>query len=145
MPASSCAGAPTAATAGSRRCSCRVRASDPAGSTRKLFETRDRLAEFEPDAALLDRRLRVADDALVTQVTRFAGHVEARDFDLAARTRAAVLGRLDPPTARLIRELDGSRTLGEALAEVVEDADMEKAGLDIARRMVEVGFLELAD
>ena len=68
----------------------------------------------------------------------------SRDSDLAARTRAAVLGKLDPPTARLIRELDGSRTLGEA-REVVEDADMEKAGLDIARRMVEVGFLELAD
>jgi methylase of polypeptide subunit release factors len=119
----------------------------PAGEhVRKLFETRDRLAEFEPDAALLDRRLRVADDALVTQVMRFAGATwKPETLTLQLGRGLPFSAELDPPTARLIRELDGSRTLGEALAGVVEDADMEKAGLDIARRMVEVGFLELAD
>ena len=39
---------------------------------RKLFETRDRLSEIDSDSVLLDRRLRVVDDAVVTQDTRFA-------------------------------------------------------------------------
>jgi hypothetical protein len=52
---------------------------------------------------------------------------------------------LDAPTARLLRELDGSSTLREALAAVVEDPAMAGSGLEVARRMVEVGFLELAD
>ncbi|MGA8486410.1 MAG: hypothetical protein WB684_05015, partial [Gaiella sp.] len=53
---------------------------------------------------------------------------------------------LDPPTARLLAELDGSRTLEEALAgAVVEGDDTRAEGLDLARRMLEIGFLELAD
>ena len=65
--ASSCASAPTAATAGSRRSSCRApRSARPDAHVRRLFETHDRLAESIDDA-LLDRRLRVVDDAVVTQ------------------------------------------------------------------------------
>ena len=46
----------------------------PAGQhVRRLFETQDRLAELGPSSALLDRRLRVADDAVVGQEARFAG------------------------------------------------------------------------
>ena len=46
----------------------------PAGRhVRKLFETHDRLSEIDSDSVLLDRRLRVVDDAVVTQDTRFAG------------------------------------------------------------------------
>jgi hypothetical protein len=41
--------------------------------------------------------------------------------------------------------LDGSRTLREALAESVEDEETRTVGLDLAREMLEVGFLELAD
>jgi methylase of polypeptide subunit release factors len=119
----------------------------PAGEhVRRLFETHDRLAEVEPDAALLDRRLRVVDEALVTQVTRFAGDAWTPETLTLQLGRGLLFSaELDPPTARLLRELDGSRTLGEALAGVVDDAEMEQAGLDVARRMVEVGFLELAD
>jgi hypothetical protein len=46
----------------------------------------------------------------------------------------------------LLVELDGSRTLEDALADVVvEGDDTREAGLELARRMLEVGFLELAD
>jgi hypothetical protein len=45
------------------------------------------------------------------------------------------------PTARLIRGLDGSRTLRDALD---EDSPPE-AALPLARQMLEVGFLELVD
>jgi len=118
----------------------------PAGEhVRKLFETHDRLAGITP-GALLDRRLRVVDDAHVTQVTRFAeGRWQPETLTLQLERGLPFSAELDPPTARLIRELDGSRTLGEALAEIVEDAEMQQSGLEVARRMVEVGFLEFAD
>ena len=45
----------------------------PAGRhVRTLFETHDRLSELDTEGALLDRRLRIAEDGVVTQDTRFA-------------------------------------------------------------------------
>jgi hypothetical protein len=38
---------------------------------------------------------------------------------------------LDPPTRRLIRELDGSRTLQEALAAVADVDVMRESGLSL--------------
>jgi hypothetical protein len=52
---------------------------------------------------------------------------------------------LDPPTGRLIRELDGSRTLQEALAAVADVDATRETGLSLARQMLEIGFLELDD
>jgi hypothetical protein len=52
---------------------------------------------------------------------------------------------LDPPTARLVRVLDGTRTLRDALAGATDDAEARQAGLRVAREMLEVGFLELAE
>jgi hypothetical protein len=52
---------------------------------------------------------------------------------------------LDATTARLIRELDGSRTLDEALAAVVDSHDAHGTGLALARQMLQVGFLEFVD
>jgi hypothetical protein len=45
----------------------------------------------------------------------------------------------------LIRELDGSRTLREALAVAVDSDATRETGLSLARRMLEIGFLELCD
>jgi SAM-dependent methyltransferase len=112
----------------------------------KLFETQDRLVELESDSALLDRRMRVVDDAVVTQDTRFAGGGwQAESLTLRLESGLPFSAELDPPTARMIRELDGSRTLREALATAVEDEAARETGLALARRMLEVGFLELAD
>ena len=116
----------------------------PAGRhVRRLFETRDRLDQLDSDDALLARRLRVVDDAVVSRDTRFAsGQWHADTLTLRLETGLPFTAELDPPTATLIRELDGSRTLEEALATAVE-RDAAREGLSLARRMLEIGFLEL--
>ena len=115
----------------------------PAGRhVRRLFETHDRLDDMADDA-LLGSGLRVVDDAVVTQDTRFeSGRWHAETLTLRLETGLPFTAELDRPTARLIRELDGSRTLAEALAQAVDD-DAAHEGLRLARRMLEIGFLEL--
>jgi methylase of polypeptide subunit release factors len=117
----------------------------PAGRhVRQLFEAHDRLSEIEPEA-LLDRRLRVVDDAVVTQETRFAErHWQSQSLTLRLDTGLPFSAELDPKTARIVRELDGSRTLGEALATAVDD-DERDTGAALARQMLSVGFLDFAD
>jgi methylase of polypeptide subunit release factors len=119
----------------------------PAGQhVRKLFETQDRLTELGSDDALLGRRLRVVDDAVVTQDTRFtAGRWESESLTLRLDRGLPFSAELDAPTARLVRELDGSKTLREALAAVTDDEDAHASGIALARQMLEVGFLELVD
>ena len=119
----------------------------PAGRhVRALFETHDRLAELERDEALLDRRLRVVDDAVVTQDVRLSdGRWRNESLTLRLESGLPFSAELDPATARLIRALDGSRTLFEALAEALEDTEPREAGVALARQMLEVGFLELCE
>jgi methylase of polypeptide subunit release factors len=119
----------------------------PAGRhVRKLFETHDRLSELDSYDALLGRRLRVVDDTVVTQDTRFArGRWQAENLTLRLENGLPFSAELDPPTGRLIRELDGTRTLQEALAAVADSAAARETGLSLARRMLEIGFLELDD
>ena len=117
----------------------------PAGRhVRKLFETHDRLAEIESDDALLDRRLRVAGDAVVTHETRFGdGRWHSESLTVRLESGLPFSAELDPKTARIVRELDGSKTLREALAAAVDDAELE-TGLALARQMLAVGFLEFS-
>jgi hypothetical protein len=119
----------------------------PAGRhVARLFETHDRLAGDAAGRALLDRRLRVADEAVVSRENRFHDgrwHAEAPTLRLDAGL--PFTAELDPPTARLLAALDGSQTLGQALAAAVEAVDAREEGLELARRMLEIGFLELAD
>ena len=107
----------------------------------------DRLSEIESDTALLDRRLRVVDDAVVTQDTRFAeGRWQAETLTLRLQNGLPFSAELDQPTARLIRGLDGSRTLDAGLtATALETGAERETGLSLARRMLEIGFLELCD
>ena len=118
----------------------------PAGRhVRKLFETRDVLGGVDSDAALLDRRLRVADDAVVTQETRFVERRwRAESLTLRLESGLPFSAELDPDTATLVRGLDGSRSLREGLADV-EHEEAQEAGLALARQMLAVGFLELDD
>jgi SAM-dependent methyltransferase len=119
----------------------------PAGRhVRKLFETHDRLVEIVPGDLLLDRRMRVVDDAVVTQNTRFVGgQWQSESLTLRLERGLPFSAEIDAPTARLIRELDGSKTLREAITAAVDEPGAEESGLAIARRMLEVGFLELGD
>ena len=119
----------------------------PAGRhVRKLFETRDRMSEIDSDSVLLDRRLRVVDDAVVTQDTRFeGGRWHAQNLTLRLENGLPFSAEIDAPTARLIRGLDGSRTLHEALAAAVDSDAALETGLALARQMLEIGFLELSE
>jgi hypothetical protein len=119
----------------------------PAGRhVRKLFETHDRLAELDSEDALMDRRLRVVDDAVVTQESRFAGdRWHAQSLTLRLERGLPFSAELDPTTARLVRELDGSRTLGEVLASVVSAEADRETGAALARQMLAVGFLDFAE
>ena len=97
----------------------------------RLFETQDRLVDLE-GTALLDRRLRVVEDAVVGQEVRFGdGGWQQEAVTLRLESGLPFSAALDPPTARLVRVLDGSRTLREALADAVEDEDAREAGLDL--------------
>jgi hypothetical protein len=119
----------------------------PAGRhVRKLFETHDRLAEVDSDNALLDRRLRVVDDAVVSQDTRFAdGRWHGESLTLRLESGLPFSAELDQSTALLIRELDGSQTLRDALASAVDSEAAQQAGVAVARQMLAVGFLDFAD
>ena len=95
---------------------------------------------------MLDRRLRVVDDAVVTQELRFADeHWESQSLTLRLDAGLPFSAELDPQTARFVRGLDGSRTLGETLATVFEDDDEHETGAALARQMLAVGFLDFAD
>ena len=117
----------------------------PAGRhVRRLFDTRDRLAGLTDDE-LLERRVRVVDDAVVAQEARYAdGGWHAGDLTLRLESGLPFSAELDQPTARLIRGLDGSRTLREALAAAVDGDEAQMTGLALARTMLAVGFLEFA-
>jgi methylase of polypeptide subunit release factors len=120
----------------------------PAGRhVARLFETHDHLAGDAAGRALLHRRLRVADEAVVSRDSRFhAGRWHAEAPTIRLEAGLPFTAELDPTTARLLAELDGSRTLEEALAKaVVEGDDAREEGLELARRMLEIGFLEHAD
>ena len=119
----------------------------PAGRhVRRLFATRDRLGEIDSESAFLDRCVRVVDDAVVAQETRFAaGRWHPESLTLRLDSGLPFSAELDSHTARFIRELDGSRTLREALAIAVEGEAVRETGAALARRMLEVGFLELCD
>jgi SAM-dependent methyltransferase len=116
----------------------------PAGEhVRRLFETRALLDALESDDELLDSRLRVVDDAVVTHETRFAdGAWRPEEPTLRLESGLPYSAALDAPTALLVRALDGTRTLREAIGEASGE---RRAGLDVARRMLEAGFLALPD
>jgi methyltransferase family protein len=118
----------------------------PAGRhVRRLIATRDRL-DAVSDAGLLGRALRVVDNAVVTQETRFADgrwHGESLTFRLDEGLPFSA--ELDLQTARMIRALDGSRTLREALEGALDDDAERRTGVSLARMMLAVGFLDFAD
>ena len=120
----------------------------PAGRhVRKLFETHDRLAEIESDDALLDRRLRVVDDAVVSQETRFAdGRWHAESLTLRLESRLALLGRA---RSRARRVWSASSTARRPCATRSRRPSMakprRKLASPLARQMLAVGFLDFVD
>ena len=71
------------------------------------------------------------------------GRWQSESLTLRLESGLPFSAELDAKTARLVRGLDGSRTLGEALAAAVDD-DERDTGLALARQMLAVGFLDFA-
>jgi len=117
----------------------------PAGQhVRRLFETHDRLAELD-DGALLDQRLRVVDDAVVGQESRFSdGRWHSESLTLRLDRGLPFSAELDAATATLIRRLDGSNTLKDALVGLDDETDYATS-IELTRQMLSVGFLDFAD
>ena len=74
-----------------------------------------------------------------------SGRWHGEALTLRLETGLPFSAELDPPIARLLRELDGSQTLGAALAAAVEGDGARVEGVELARRVLEVGFLGLGD
>ncbi len=115
----------------------------------RVFAAHDLLAGGKGGELLLEKKLRVVPKAAVEQRVRFAvGEPRVEGMTLTLDEGVGFQAGVDAQVLRLLIELDGSRTLREALAEgarregVTEVERYVLAGLPAARRMFELGFLE---
>jgi len=115
----------------------------------RVFAANDLLAATADDERLLEERVRVVAKATVEQRVRFhEGVPRVEKMSLMMDEGVGFHAGLDPTVLQLLTQLDGTRTLREALAEGARRdgvADLEsyaRAGLPVARRMFELGFLE---
>ncbi|MEP6693801.1 MAG: methyltransferase [Chloroflexota bacterium] len=115
----------------------------------RVFAAHDLLAGAADGDALLGERIRVAPVATVEQRVRFRdGEPRMEKMTLTLDEGIHFQAGLDPSVLQLLTQLDGRRTLREALAEGAKSegvTDLERyaqAGLPAARRMFELGFLE---
>jgi methylase of polypeptide subunit release factors len=115
----------------------------------RVFAAHDLLAGSAEGERLLDERIRVVPNATVEQRARFkegAAHME--EMTLTLDEGVGFQAGMEPQVLYLLTQLDGSRTLRGAFAEGAKHegvADIERyarAGLPVARRMFELGFLE---
>jgi hypothetical protein len=82
----------------------------------------------------------------VTRATRFVeGRWQAQSLTLRLENGLPFSAELDPSTGRLIRELDGTRSLRDALTAALDGEAVAEEGAAVARRMLEVGFIEFDD
>ena len=115
----------------------------------RVFAAHDLLLGAGDGAPLLDERIRVVPKAVVEQRVRFeGGQSRVERMTLMMDEGIGFQAGMDGQVLHLLTQLDGSRTLREALAEGANSdgvADVEGytlAGLPAARRMFELGFLE---
>jgi hypothetical protein len=111
------------------------------------FELRDFLETVRDDAALLDTRLRVSPDVRLEQECKPSDGgwaVIAARFHLG--TGITYTGNADVHVAKFLAACDGCRTLGELLTDTAASLEVDVANirapfLDIARRLIERGFI----
>jgi methylase of polypeptide subunit release factors len=115
----------------------------------RIFAAHDLLADAVDNEVLLRERLRVTPKAAVEQRVRFPdGAPRVEEMTLTLDEGVGFQAGVDPQVLLLLTQLDGKRTLREALAEAAKrdgvlDVDRyTRAGLPVARRMFELGFLE---
>lgn len=115
----------------------------------RVFGAHDLLAGASGDAVLLGERIRLVPMATIEQRVRFAdGTPRIEEMTLTLDEGVGFQAGMEGQVLSMLTQLDGRRTLREALAEAagregVSDVDAyERAALPVVRRMFEVGFLE---
>ena len=115
----------------------------------RVFAAHDLLAGAGDGERLLDVRMRVVPKAVAEQKVRFQdGEAQVERMNLTMDEGIGFQAGMDGQVLQLLTQLNGRRTLREALAEGAKSAgvtDLEgytRAGLPAARRMFELGFLE---
>jgi hypothetical protein len=113
-----------------------------------MFTVHDYVAGLTDERALLDERLRVADDVAVEQQLRLAeGGWQLRAAEMSITRGMRYTAELDDVTTALVLRLDGTRTVREALPEPDDRhtrESLDDMGARVARQMLEVGFLRRA-
>jgi methylase of polypeptide subunit release factors len=115
----------------------------------RIFAAQDLLAASDDEDLLLGERIRVTAKATVEQRVRFpGGSPRIEEMSLTLDEGVGFQAGLDAKVLLLLTLLDGTRTLREALVEAAKRdgaSDTERyvrAGLPVARRLFELGFLE---
>jgi methylase of polypeptide subunit release factors len=115
----------------------------------RVFAAHDLLAGAGDGERLLDVRMRVVPKAVAEQKVRFQdGEAQVERMNLTMDEGIGFQAGMDGQVLQLLTQLNGRRTLREALVEGAKSAgvtDLEgytRAGLPAARRMFELGFLE---
>ena len=115
----------------------------------RLFEAQDYLRSLPDDRALLEARLALVDEHLLTREVQFRDGAEVvgrqiLNLEQGFGFRVGV----DVYTAELLPHFDGRRPLGEILEEAVDGmpghidrAEFRAGALRVVRRLVEAGFL----
>ena len=115
----------------------------------RVFAAHDFLATSADGELLLGERIRLVPKTTIDQRVRLrdgAPHVE--EMTLKLDEGVGFEAGMEPQVFYLLTQLDGTRTLREALAEGakregVDDVERYvRAGMPVARRMFELGFLE---
>lgn len=115
----------------------------------RVFAAHDLLADASDGDRLLDVRMRVVPKAIAEQKLRFRdGEPQVEQMNLTLDEGVGFQAGMDGQVLQLLTQLNGRRTLREALVEGAKSVgitDFEgytRAGLPAARRMFELGFLE---
>jgi methylase of polypeptide subunit release factors len=114
----------------------------------RMFAVHDYLVGLADERALLDERLRVADDVAVEQQLRLGEQGwQLRAAEMSITRGMRYTAELDDVTTALVLRLDGTRTVREALPAPdnrhTREA-LDEMGTRVARQMLEVGFLQRA-
>jgi methylase of polypeptide subunit release factors len=123
---------------------------DASAALQRVFAGEDRLRALGSDGALLEEVLRVADALRLRQTVAFRGGApEVQEAELSLADGLPLRGAADAGTIRLVQLCDGRRRLRDVVAEMAraagaDAADLAEPTLAVARRLVALGFLELA-
>jgi methylase of polypeptide subunit release factors len=113
----------------------------------RVFAAGDILSGLADDRGLLAERLLLDEHALLEQRVVFADRRwNVAEIALTLQDGLGFNAGLDQLTAAMLAALDGRRTLGDAADDVarlegLDRADVERALLPVARRMLAAGFL----